>query len=229
MRAVQAVPVTGAIALMAMGASLAATVGLGRAGWIVGIACGVVMTVALARGAVRYGHYRLGPADWVTLVRATLAVGVGTLVADSFDVSAHVALLVTLAAVALVLDSVDGWVARRSRTASALGAKARRRGRRVPDPRPQHLRRPLGRRLGPLDRRRALRVLRGRLVVAVDAGGAAAALLAKGGRRDPGHRADDCGRGFPPVASDQGRPRRRACAPRGVLRPGRVVALGSPA
>ena len=171
MRAVQAFPVTGAIALVAMGASLAATVGLGGAGWIVGIACGVVMIVALARGALRYGHYRLGPADWVTLVRATFAVGVATLVADSFDVSAHVALLVTLAAVALVLDSVDGWVARRSRTASALGAKVRRRGRRVPDPRPQHLRRPLGRRLGPLDRRRALRVLRGRLVVAMDAGG----------------------------------------------------------
>ena len=123
MRAVQVFPVTGAIALVAMGASLAATVGLGGAGWIVGAACGVVMTVALARGALRYGHYRLGPADWVTLVRATFAVGVAMLVADSFDVSAHVALLVALAAVALVLDSVDGWVARRSRTASALGAK----------------------------------------------------------------------------------------------------------
>ena len=56
MRAVQVFPVTGAIALVAMGASLAATVGLGGAGWIVGTACGVVMTVALARGALRYGH-----------------------------------------------------------------------------------------------------------------------------------------------------------------------------
>jgi phosphatidylglycerophosphate synthase len=64
-----------------------------------------------------------GPASWVTLARATLAVGVAALVADSFTGSTPVALLVTLAAVALVLDAVDGWVARRTRTASALGAR----------------------------------------------------------------------------------------------------------
>jgi phosphatidylglycerophosphate synthase len=122
-RAVQAFPVTGAIALVTMGAALAATVGLGGAGWIVGIACGVVMTVALARGALRYGHDRLGPADWVTLARATLAVGVAALVADSFDESADVMLLVTLSSMALVLDAVDGWVARRSKTTSKLGAQ----------------------------------------------------------------------------------------------------------
>jgi phosphatidylglycerophosphate synthase len=122
-RAVQAFPLTGAIALVAMGAALAATVGLSGAGWVVGITCGAVMTATLARGALRYGHDRLGPADWVTLARATLAVAVATLVAGTFDGPDHVALVVTLSSLALVLDAVDGWVARWSRTASELGAR----------------------------------------------------------------------------------------------------------
>ncbi len=122
MRAVQALPVTGAIALVLMGAALAGTVGLSGAGWVVGVTCGSIMTAALARGILRYRPYRVGSADWVTLARATLAVGVAALVADSFDEPAHVTMLVTLSAVALALDAVDGWVARRSGTASKLGA-----------------------------------------------------------------------------------------------------------
>jgi len=66
---------------------------------------------------------RIGPASWVTLARATLAVGVAALVADSFAHDTSVALLVTLAAVALALDLVDGPLARRTGTASALGAR----------------------------------------------------------------------------------------------------------
>jgi phosphatidylglycerophosphate synthase len=123
MGAVQALPVTGVIALVMMGAALAGTVGLSGAGWVVGVTCGVIMNAALARGIVHYRPDRLGPADWVTLARATLAVGVAALVADSFDESAQVTTLVTLSAVALALDAVDGWVARRSKTASKLGAR----------------------------------------------------------------------------------------------------------
>ena len=59
----------------------------------------------------------------MTLARATLAVGVAALAADSFTHDTPVALLVTLAAVALGLDAVDGWVARRTGTATALGAR----------------------------------------------------------------------------------------------------------
>ena len=66
---------------------------------------------------------QVGPADWVTLARATLAVGVAALVADSFGEPAHVTTLVTLSAVALALDTADGWVARRSETTSKLGAQ----------------------------------------------------------------------------------------------------------
>ena len=104
-------------------AALAGTVGLSGAGWVVGITCGVIMNAALARGLSRYRSDRLGPADWVTLARATLAVGVAALIADSFDQPAPVAMLVALTVVALALDAVDGWVARRTRTTSALGAR----------------------------------------------------------------------------------------------------------
>lgn len=66
---------------------------------------------------------RLGPADWVTLARAALTAGVVGLVADSFTKPVPVALLVTLASAALVLDAVDGRVARRTGTASARGER----------------------------------------------------------------------------------------------------------
>jgi phosphatidylglycerophosphate synthase len=122
MRAVQAFPVTGVVAQVMMGAAFAGTVGLSGAGWVVGVTCGLIMNAALARGILRHRPHRLGPADWVTLARATLAVGVAALVADSFDEAARVTMLVTLSVVALALDAVDGWVARRSKTASKLGA-----------------------------------------------------------------------------------------------------------
>jgi phosphatidylglycerophosphate synthase len=66
---------------------------------------------------------RMTPASWVTLARATVAVGVAALVAESFAHDIPVALLVTLAAVALALDLVDGWVARRTGIETELGAR----------------------------------------------------------------------------------------------------------
>jgi phosphatidylglycerophosphate synthase len=122
-RAVQAGPLTGMIADVALLAALAGTVGLAGAGWVVGVGCGVISNAALARGLSRSGSVQLGPAVWVTIARATLAVGVAALVADSFDRPAPVAMLVALTLVALALDALDGWVARRTGTASALGAR----------------------------------------------------------------------------------------------------------
>jgi phosphatidylglycerophosphate synthase len=104
-------------------AALAQTVGLGRAGWVVGAASGLILDATLARALWRNPAARLGPAGWVTLTRATLAVGVAALTASSFERDAAVATLVALASLALALDFVDGWVARRTNTASALGAR----------------------------------------------------------------------------------------------------------
>jgi phosphatidylglycerophosphate synthase len=132
-RAVHAGPATGLIAQVLLLAALAGTVGLGGAGWVVGVTCGVITNAALARGI---SQLRLRPAESGRLgdpYRATLAVGVAALVADSFDEPVSVPILVTLSVVALTLDTVDGRVARRRgpRRWCAL----RRRSRCVPDPR----------------------------------------------------------------------------------------------
>ena len=128
MRIAQTAPLTGLIAEVLLIAGLAVTVGLSgagfsTAGWVVGVTCGVVTNAALAGGLSHYRAKRLSPADWVTLARAALAVGVAALVADSFGEPAPVTLLVSVAAVALPLDAVDGWVARRTRTTGLLGAR----------------------------------------------------------------------------------------------------------
>ena len=97
--------------------------GLSRVGWLAGLACGLVATVALSLGMNRVGTSRLGPADRVTLTRTVLIGGVAALVADALVRPPALAILVPLATVALVLDGVDGFVARRTGTASVLGAR----------------------------------------------------------------------------------------------------------
>jgi phosphatidylglycerophosphate synthase len=116
-------PLAGLGAQLLLLAVLAQTVGLGRAGWVVGVTCALILDAALARALWRDPAARLGPAGWVTLTRATLTVGVAALAADSFERDVAVATLVALASVALALDFVDGQVARRTGTASALGAR----------------------------------------------------------------------------------------------------------
>jgi phosphatidylglycerophosphate synthase len=122
-RQIHAGPAIGLIAQLLLLAILAATVGLGTAGWVVGVASAVTIAALLARALARNPQDRLGPASRITLARATVAVGVAALTADSLANDAPVALLVTLAAIALVLDLADGWLARRTETASALGAR----------------------------------------------------------------------------------------------------------
>ena len=116
-------PVAGLLGTLLLLDVLARTVGLGGAGWVVGLASGLTLNLALARALWRDPSARLGPAGWVTLIRATLAVGVAALTAASFEREVAVATLVALASVALALDFVDGWLARRTGTESALGAK----------------------------------------------------------------------------------------------------------
>ena len=124
MRAVQTGPVIGLIGQLAVLSVLAGTVGLGAVGWLVGTALRsrhgrrACRTASPAPAAVA-----LGAANRVTLTRATLVGGVTALVADALVGPAHVAAMVGLAVVALVLDGVDGWVARRTGTVSALGAR----------------------------------------------------------------------------------------------------------
>jgi phosphatidylglycerophosphate synthase len=105
---------------------LEGTAGLGMAGWLAGIAYAVA-TQALLSGAVqRSARGVLGPADRVTLARGLLVGGVTALVADGALVAGgtgETVILVVFAGVALALDFVDGQVARRTGTSSAMGAR----------------------------------------------------------------------------------------------------------
>jgi phosphatidylglycerophosphate synthase len=102
---------------------LGGSVGVGLLGWLAGLAYGALMNGLLLRGLERSGATRLGPANVVTLIRATLVGGVTALVADGFARPVPVVALVALATVALLLDGVDGQVARRTGTVSAVGAR----------------------------------------------------------------------------------------------------------
>ncbi len=102
-------------------AFLGAGVSLGPAGWLAGATYGVVAGALLAFALRRSRTPALGPANRVTLARVVLVGGVTALMADGDAGRAPV--LVALGTVALILDAVDGHVARRTRTVSPLGAR----------------------------------------------------------------------------------------------------------
>jgi phosphatidylglycerophosphate synthase len=114
--------VAGLLIQIALVAALAATVGVGVAGWLVASGYALVTCAALGRGLRRRGT-SFGPANWVTLIRATLVGCVAALTADSVRGHPPVGVVVAISVVALLLDAVDGQVARRSGAVSALGAR----------------------------------------------------------------------------------------------------------
>ncbi|MFM6848259.1 MAG: CDP-alcohol phosphatidyltransferase family protein [Terrabacter sp.] len=116
-------PVLGFLGVLGLLTALQDVGALGQRGWAAGLASGVALVAALAYGLVRLRRRSLLPADRVTLTRAVLACGVAALVADSANGSTALHVLVAVSAVALVLDAVDGWVARRTGTASPMGAR----------------------------------------------------------------------------------------------------------
>lgn len=92
--------------------------GLGVTGWVTGAVFALALCVLVFRKVKR-----LGPADRVTMFRALLVGVVAALVADGFVRPVPVAVIVAIASVALVLDAVDGKVARRTGTASDFGGR----------------------------------------------------------------------------------------------------------
>jgi phosphatidylglycerophosphate synthase len=108
---------------LGLGARLGAP-GLAVAGAMALFAAGVWVAVS---GMIRsYPHARLGAANAVTLLRlaliAPLAVAVPVGAALAADPAAGWVLL-AVALVALSLDGLDGWLARRSGLVSAFGAR----------------------------------------------------------------------------------------------------------
>jgi phosphatidylglycerophosphate synthase len=113
----------GMLATAALLSVVSATAGLAVAGWVAGLATGLAAAALLAYARTRSDQPAVHPADWVTLTRAVLVAGVAGLVADSFSRPVSTTALVTLSIVALVLDAVDGQVARRTGTETMLGAR----------------------------------------------------------------------------------------------------------
>lgn len=96
---------------------------LSPAGWAAALGYLVVSSVLVSRGLRRRGSTRFGAANAVTATRSML-VGVATgIVVTSLTAGISSVLLVTIVAVALALDGVDGYVARRTDSVSELGAR----------------------------------------------------------------------------------------------------------
>ncbi|MFO8045060.1 MAG: CDP-alcohol phosphatidyltransferase family protein [Halomonas sp.] len=120
----------GGIALLAM---LAALVRLATGAeaddvlWVISLAVAtylgmaVLLWCALMRRPQRQGG--LGAANRVTLARGVLVALITGTLADPALLAAYGAWLFALALIALALDGVDGWVARRTASTSTLGAR----------------------------------------------------------------------------------------------------------
>ena len=112
----------GLAALVALLALLATTVGLGVASWAVGLGCAAVLTTAVTVGLARTGH-RLGPADLITLGRGLMACAVAALTVELLLGNQVTPVVLALTVPALVLDAVDGRVARRTDSVTAFGSR----------------------------------------------------------------------------------------------------------
>ncbi|MGK9166834.1 CDP-alcohol phosphatidyltransferase family protein [Inquilinus limosus] len=114
----------GAIALAALALPLVADPALGaffvaRAGLLY---CGIA-TLILAGLAAHAPHRRFGPANTVTLARIVLICLLAALMGTAAPDEDCLWLIAGFATLALALDGVDGWAARRSGLSSRFGAR----------------------------------------------------------------------------------------------------------
>ena len=104
-------------------AAIWAGYGLPAIGAITALAYLVISTALLLVALQRRRAPRFGWANVVTATRSALVGIITGLVTASFIAPISVPLLVGLTIPALALDAVDGWVARRTGTATELGAR----------------------------------------------------------------------------------------------------------
>jgi phosphatidylglycerophosphate synthase len=118
---------------VALAVGLAGTAGLGwmAGSWIgAGVSYpimaaaffGVLFTTVVAVAGAQTLHVRFGPANVVTTARAMLAALAAGLVGQSAS-PALLWPLIGVTALVAVLDGLDGWLARATRTVSAFGAR----------------------------------------------------------------------------------------------------------
>ena len=113
--------VAGAVQLAVLGV-VSAVVGLSPLGWVAGLVFALVTGLLLVRHDAAGRALAAGAANQVTLARATLVGGVTALVAAGAS-GPQLVVLVAIGAVAIALDGLDGYLARRNNTVSVLGAR----------------------------------------------------------------------------------------------------------
>ena len=113
--------VAGAVQLAVLGV-VSAAVGLSPLGWVAGLVFALVTGLLLVRHDAAGRALAAGAANQVTLARATLVGGVTALVAAGAS-GPQLVVLVAIGAVAIALDGLDGYLARRNNTVSVLGAR----------------------------------------------------------------------------------------------------------
>jgi phosphatidylglycerophosphate synthase len=116
-----AVALGGALGLLLL---LSVVDGLGPVGWLTGLTVAAAVNLLLGRAVRSLEMPELLLPNRITLLRAMLVAGVAALVADALlHPSRHHVAIVAVATVALVLDAVDGYVARRTDVVTPLGAR----------------------------------------------------------------------------------------------------------
>lgn len=116
----------GASAGLGLLAALAGRGVAGDPGLAIAAAVMAAVSALCLRGLATYPHDRLGLCNLVTLLRAAMMAVLASLLARPGGLAGPEALAwaaVALALVALALDGVDGWLARRSGLASDFGAR----------------------------------------------------------------------------------------------------------
>ena len=116
-------PLAGLAGGLAGTAVVAAVVPLSPVGWTAGAVVLLVSTWLVAAGLRRRGMSRFGPANAITCARASLTGITTALAVTSLTQPVAPAIVVAIVGPALVLDGIDGGVARRTGTVSELGAR----------------------------------------------------------------------------------------------------------
>jgi FkbM family methyltransferase len=110
-----------AVLILALAAGLSA-------GWfapvsaVAALAAFALIAIAIRLGLVDHGGRAFGLANTLTLARAVIACLVVATVAGSLDLAAQWT-VAAIAGLAIALDGVDGWIARRDGLASRFGAR----------------------------------------------------------------------------------------------------------
>ncbi|SDK15267.1 CDP-alcohol phosphatidyltransferase family protein [Billgrantia gudaonensis] len=111
----------GLAGVLALGGGLG--FGLGASPATLGLAVAGYALLATLVARFHRHSWGLGWANRITLARGVLVAVLAGCLADPASIARHAWLFAATSGIALLLDGVDGWVARRTGTASAFGAR----------------------------------------------------------------------------------------------------------